>query len=277
MIKSTPVQRTPLLKSLLSERFPQSEFHYYRFSESNLKKLSQLKNFHPDGLIAELKNIKDSSLKAFDRLCKHFRDLHMIFILSPLSYSLLNQRRKKVLNASTVILSELKSLDYLAQLPRVIDDIGLRIRLQNENRELQELMDKSGLMPQAFAPSPPLSDQLPTRTIYRTRKENGSGSGIRVKIQKWPQIKRYLNQSAQAEFIDTLSRLIAGAVRSSDRVLRSKENEFLVFLSNMDAHHLGICTQRIEDSLTRVELKANQTELQIPFSIQALREIQFNS
>ena len=141
VVKSTPINRTPLLKTLLADRFPEYHFRYIRFNENNFKGRFGSAQTPPDGVVAELKKFQESSLPVFDKLCAEFRRSNIIFILSPKGYQLLNKRRKKKLHENIVVLSELKSLDYLIELPRLIDGVSLRLRLRKENEKLQGKMD----------------------------------------------------------------------------------------------------------------------------------------
>lgn len=272
VIKSTPIARTPLLKSVLSKRFENIAFQYLRYSEAALTKEWQSKSPPPQGVVAELKILSEKALPLFDQLLTNYKRTPVIFILSPKSYSLLNQKRRNRLYQQTLVLSELKSLDYLAQLPRLIDDVLLKKKLEAENKKLTELMKTQGLRQQGFAADIPLGEEMPVDELLGTDTcpSRFSKKGLVIRLSKWHQLSEKLSSAAEAEIIAALSRLLAGAVRSSDRVLRSRDDEFIVFLSNIQKDQLRLCTQRVTHSLDQFQISADGRHIPLSFSIEAL-------
>lgn len=282
VVKSTTIDRTPLLKSLLADRFPQISFRYIRFNAKNFvppaKSTPQV-----DGVIAELKTFQESDLETFDQLYKAYKKANMILILSPKAYQILNKRRKKKLHDHMLVISELKSLDYLAQLPRLIQEVGLRARLKEENKKLQEIMEQKEPGPKSFAEPEPVELPVFSKSVLNSlqeRRENktrDSNGGLRIKLGNWTRTKKKLSEAAQAEVIALFTRSLTRALRSSDRVLRSKENEFIVFLSNVNKKQVDHCTHRIQDTLSSVEIYSTDGKLNLPFKIDAIKDFSASS
>jgi PleD family two-component response regulator len=270
IIQSTPVTKSVFLKNLLEKRFPSYRFSYQRFA--GFKKAA-IKLKKPDGVIAELKMLSSASLKTFDLLIKGFKDIPIILIVSPTGFQLLNQKRKKQLHSSLVALSETKSLDYLIQLPRLIEEVGRKKRLKAQNERLQRLMEKRFPQINSFDPARNTNDPSQTREVLgelMRQEDRHSQCGLKITLRRWTDIKTNLGDTAQGEVVDLLSRMIQSVVRNSDRVLRAKENEFLIFLSNTDRRHLSKCKERLEQALSSLKIQSNQRERKIPFSISSM-------
>lgn len=258
VIKSSPLSRNVLLKNILANRFPSIKFEYLRFHSTLFQRLAKNKGF--DGVIAELKNLSEKNLPLFDRLLKKFQNSEVIFILSPKAYQVLNQKRKKSLHRSFFLLSELKSLDYLTTLPRLVEEVALRKRLKHENELLQKLFKQNweGPIPEEFEEP---------EALQETPKQ-----GIRLVIRNWNQLTRSFNEIAELECSQMISRSLASTVRGSDRVLRSKDNEYLILLENVDARQLRQCVTRLSRSLEKMQIRANSKPMNLNFALESISE-----
>jgi hypothetical protein len=270
IIQSTPVQKSVFLKNLLEKRFPSYSFSFHKFA--NFKKTAQgLKK--PDGIIAELKTLTTGSLKLFDHMMKTFKDCPIILIINPHGFHLLNQKRKAALHSTVVALSETKSLDYLLQLPRLVEEVGRKKRLKAQNERLQRLVEKKFPQISSFDPSKNLQFPLQGREglgELLSNEDSPSQCGLKITLSSWTRLKAKLGDIAQVEVLDLLSRMIQQVVRNSDRVLRAKENEFLIFLSNTDTRNLSKCKDRLEEALKSVKIQFNKKDLRVPFSIASM-------
>jgi len=270
VVKSGSFNRNSLLTNLLSDRFPQSSFRYIRFLKAKIQACRKADNTNA-GVIAELKKFDENGLECFDLLTKTFQGLPIIFILSPLSYNILSRKRRKILDEQVIVISEVKSLDYLAQLPRLIEELSLRQRLRDENQELHELVQERRHQSRHLEK---FSDFLNSK-VLRNPKGDSAAQGLQVTIQGWAQIKRRLGVNACSEFAALLSREISLVIRSTDRLLRSKENEFIIFLSNVSQDQISHCMNRIKTALNRVEIEVNRQLIEIPFSVKKVKNLSY--
>jgi hypothetical protein len=261
VIKTPPLSRNfILLKSILSSRFPHIKFEYQRFQKSLNSKISNMTGV--DGVIAVLKNFEADQIALFDRLTKKFSRSEIIFVLSPKTYQILQRRRKKALDRSLFLLSEIKCLDYIAALPRLINEVSLRHRLRRENDELQKLFRQNwdGPLPEEFKEEG-WSD--PVITSERDHQ-------IAIRFMNWSKISKDLGQVAELEFDQIIQRVLSSSIRGSDRVMRRKQNEYLLFFNDVDTRQLQKCKQRLSKSLKALQLSANNKR--IPLRFQLLKE-----
>lgn len=277
VVKSQPIQRTPLLKSLLAEKFPQIRFCFMRFTLPSLEKEKRSKSERPHGVVAELKKFPKNGIFLFDALCRQFKHSNLVFILSPNSYSILKEKRRSKLMEQTMIISEMKSLDYLAQLPRVIEEIGLKQQLLAENKKLEKLVRERVLGFQSSQENPPLNENFRVSRYLQTSSSEDSSHGLKIKLNKWTRLKKEIGDMGQNELISSMTRIITGVVRSSDRVLRTKEDEFIVFLSDVDRHQITKCIDRLRQALKDFSISVNQKHFPLPFTINTLHDIPYNS
>ncbi|MBN8554496.1 MAG: hypothetical protein J0L93_03545 [Deltaproteobacteria bacterium] len=268
---NAPATKSVFLKNLLEKRFPTYHFSYFRFAEFKAPALKKIDA--PDGVIAEIKNFTSTSLKTFDAITKAHKNSPIILIVTPSGFQLLNQKRKKVLHSCIVALSETKSLDYLIQLPRLIEEIGRKKRLKAQNERLQRLVEKKFPQLSSFDPARSLSCPIQSRQILGELlgpREDKSKFGLKITLNSWSRAKSALSDIGTTEVIDLISRMIQSAVRNSDRILHNKENEFLIFLSNADSSHLSKCKDRLEDALKGLKIHSNKREWRLPFVISSI-------
>lgn len=269
VLESSPHSKTVFLKDLLKKRFPHCNFNFHAFYDS--KSAKKALKLRPSGVIAELKTFSQTSLKLFDRFFSDYREIPHILILSPAGFQLLNQKRKDKLHQAMIALSETTSLDYLIQLPRLIEEAGRKRLLKAQNERLQRLL-KTHTPSHSFGPSP-LTEIVENRKaiseIIRSDCIDGREGqcGLRIQLRQWRRHSRQMGEIAQNEVLELISRLINKSVRNSDRVLRSKEDEFTIFLAHTDASHLTRCKERIERTLSEIRISTNQREVELPFSI----------
>jgi hypothetical protein len=214
--------------------------------------------------------MRETQLEVFDALEKGFRKIYKILILSPESYRLLNQRRKKRLHDCTLILSEQKSLDYLAQLPRLMEEASFRKDLHTKRKVLESLMSQK--VSQTFGGNSPLVSFM---EIPEQLYQNGTdkGKGLRIILKAWAPLKRAIGEIAASEILDLTSRTISQAVRGSDRILQNQENEFIVFLSNVDSNQLRECSRRISVALRHIEILQNNRSKNFDFEIKRVDQL----
>ena len=250
-----------MFKDLLARKLPLMQFHFTKFQSAELKKRSFLDQM--DAVIAELKSIDRSDLKLVDHLWKKLRSRPAIFVVSPDGYQLLSKLRPQIVQKAVVLLSEIKSLDYFIQLPRLIEDIGQKVNLKNQNERLLKLI-KSATESLEFGSV----DDLPREVLISSARN--SQCGLQIRISQWSKLRKSLGVFGHMAFMEFLSRTINSAVRNSDRVLHSKEDEFIVFLSNAEPKHVKLCKARIEKSLEAIQLSSDQRRLKVPFIVQPL-------
>ncbi len=279
-MQTLPSSKSFLLKGVLSKRFPQIKFDFKRFIKSDLSPdTGKAKSLRQEaiGIIFELKNIVKSDLKILDQAWRIYKNKPAIFILTPEGFQFLNKVRSDLLTQTSVIISETKSLDYIIQLPRFIEAIGRKNRLQTQNDRLRRLMEKTFESLAGFGlntENPPAT----SREVAEGLKETAADQelcGLRVSLKGWPQVKRRLGHSGQAEVMNSVARLINTAVRNSDRVLHWKENEFLIFLSNTERNQLASCRSRVAESLSSLQLSANHRQVQLPFTVKSIEKMSF--
>jgi hypothetical protein len=279
VIQSSPSSKASFLRELLRKKFPTYSFlHSKPFQD---KKRLPKDSF--DGIILELKSLSKSTLSIYDKLNKTYRNNAKILVVTPNGYQLLNLRRKKALDHSLIILSETKSLDYILQLPRFIEEVGRKKRLRLQNERLQRLIRMRLPHLQSFSGS--LSDSISVNTKETIRDllgedargRNNQQCGLKLKLKTWDKIRNILNSSAQTEVFDLIYRLIHGIVRNSDHVLRSAEDEFLIFLSNTQEANLSRCKERLERALKSFRIEANSQSLRFPVQIVSLDRLSYIS
>jgi hypothetical protein len=262
VIQSAPTSNSTFFKSLLNKKFPDHNFIYQKFSKTDLKKKIELQA-QPSGIIAELKSLTEKTISLFDDLTSKYEKSPIILILTPSSFQILNRKRKKKLDQTTILLSETKSLDYVVQLPRLIDEVGKKLVIKAQNERLQKLIQKQ--MPW-FNGINELHDVKVTKDLLGNSEE----TGLRVKLPQWSKLKKTLSPAALNEVGDRLMRIILDAVRNSDQVLRAKENEFVIFLKRADEETLLKCEARIKKALQSVDITANAKNVPVPVSISQL-------
>jgi hypothetical protein len=259
VLQTSPSSKIAFLRNLLARKFPSHRFHYKRFLQRDLKVIA-LKNF--DGIILEMKILELVDLRVFDQVCSLTPSMPRVLILSPASYRLLLVNRPESLESSLVILSDLKSLDYILQLPRVIEEIGRRKRLKIQNERLQRLIDQK---------LPDLGDEELEASVQELlAPQSTSPLGLKVKVLTWTRLKRNLSQTAREEVLDLLNRLIHGSVRNGDRILRSGEGEFLVFLAGAKSDLIARCRERLQRAFRAVKIQANAKALKLTMRVRSL-------
>ncbi len=250
-----------MFKDLLSRKIPAMQFQFERFHSSQMKQKNLLERI--DAVIAEIKAIDRSELKLVDQLWKKLRSRPAIFVVSPHVYQLLSKSRPVIAQKAVILLSEVKSLDYFIQLPRLIEDIGQKLSLRNQNERLLKLIRSATESIEVGS-----RDDNPREHLISGARQ--SQCGLPIRIAQWSRIKRSLGTFGHVAFMEFLGRTINSAVRNSDRVLHSKEDEFIVFLSNAEPKHVKLCKARIEKSLELIHLSADQRRLKVPFVVQTL-------
>ncbi len=256
VVKTPPSYRNlELLKSILSNRFPAIKFDYQGLQGSMFKKLTSANGF--DGVIAVLKSFHEKNLPLYDRLLKKFAQSEIIFVLSPKTYQILNARRKNTLNRSLFLMSETKCLDYLATLPRFIEEVRLRHRLKRENEALQKMFRQNwdGPLPAEF--------ELNEPDYPRTKRQ------LSIKIENWKRIAKHLSSVGEIEIDQAILRLLSSAIRSDDHVLRRNEDEYLVLLYDLESVQLKKCMKRISSALKGLQLEANEKTIPLRFKLSA--------
>lgn len=272
VFESSPSSKTVFLNDLLKKRFPKFRFHFHKFYDlSSAKKALKLK---PAGIIVELKTFSSTSLKIFDKFTKDFREVPQILILNPTGFQLLNQKRKEKLHKAMIAISETTSLDYLIQLPRMIEEAGRKRLLRYQNERLQRLLQHRSPAV-TFGPSP-LTEIIENEKVLAEILNNecldgpNHQCGLKIQLRNWGRLSSNLGEIAQNEVLELVSRMINQSVRNSDRVLRSKEDEFTIFLAHTDASNISRCKERIEKRLLDLRIRSNQKELSLPFSISSI-------
>jgi len=264
VIKQTSINRTPLLKSVLADRFPDIEFQYIRFTRKNLTRIFRERSSIPfKGIIAELKSFTEASLKDFDFLSKASEEAACILILSPSSYGILNKRRHAALEKCSMLLSEPKSLDYLSHLPRLLEDIGLKTRLRAQNERLKKMVK---------APQEVFSERI---FDHGLAAKSLPPAGLRIIVKEWERIQKHLGHEAQKELSSQFVNQICRVVRNSDQVMQYKENEFVIFLSNVSLKQIRECTSRLQECLSKINLRANNKDLNLAFQLSPLTDLIF--
>jgi GGDEF domain-containing protein len=271
IIHSLPSSKATLLQSFLAKKFPTFDFLVQRFDTSLSIDVSK-----SSGAILELKDLKNADLKVLDKLWRRCKSIPTLAILTPQSYQLMKQRRPEFLADISIILSDLKSLDYIPQIPRWIDSASRRNRLKSQNERLKRLMAK------AFGALDEIPDQGPgdSREFAEDLVQGIAGKpfcGLRVSLRRWNGLKKKLGAIGHREVIDSIGRMINSAVRNSDRVLHWKEDEFLIFLSNTEPKNLKLCQSRVEQLLSSFTITADQRKVSVPFSVKTVEQMAFFS
>jgi len=255
VVKSPPLARhLTLLKTILSNRFPTIKFDYHRFHEESLKRIKARASI--DGVIAIIKHFQESQLEAFDRLTKKFSGSEIIFVLSPKTYQLLNQKRKKVLHRSLFVLSEMKCVDYVAALPRLVEEISFRHQLKKENEVLQALFKQNW-----DGPIPASIDLNPEDFSPKAKQK------VVIQLRNWNQISKSMGSIAEIEFDQMIFRLISSQIRGGDQVLRQNENEYIILLEDIESKNLKRCVKRISSSLKAVRFETNAKKIPLHFRL----------
>ncbi len=217
-------------------------------------------------------------LKDFDRVARAVLCLPTIIIASPSGVQFLNSKRKKTIDRCTIVMSEIKSLDYILQLPRLIEDVGRKKRLQTQNERLQRMIEKKMPGLQSFSGNTPLQMAVPPREDVRhilvsEEKSHGAQNGLKVKIKTWAKLRTSLGLAGRTEILDLLSRIIHSSVRNSDRILKTDEDEFLVFLANTPSGQITRCRERLEKAFKEIRLEANDKLLKLGLSVRPLPQV----
>lgn len=265
IIQSAPKSKSSFLQGVLERRYPDFEFAYLRFNERDFSKSKKLSRIEKMGILIEAKHLREKDLPLFDRYLKRYKEEAVILILSPTTYSLLRKRRKKTLQTCTVTISDIKNLDYLINIPRLIEDVILRTHLKKENARLRALIDQCRPDERAL----PLTTQSDAQMTNDLIEENETKRGIKIRLSRWDSLKNNLGDLGQIEFTELLTRAISSTIRNSDRILRSKENEFIVFLPKSGKPHVEQCLKRLNDSLKSIVVTTNQQTLSVPFTLRS--------
>jgi diguanylate cyclase (GGDEF)-like protein len=176
-----------------------------------------------------------------------------------------------------IAISETTSLDYLIQLPRMIEEAGRKRLLRFQNERLQRLLQHR--MPTAdFGPNPRteiIKNEKVLTHLMNSQCLDGRSEqcGLKIQLKHWRRFSKNLGDIAQNEVLELVSRMINKSVRNSDRVLRSKEDEFTIFLSHTDVSNLNRCKERIHQTLSEIRILSNQNELELPFSISSIEHL----
>lgn len=253
VVQSSPDVKASFLKSLLMTRFPRVQFDYERGGADSVPKIQGLMKQSLDGAILELKQITLEDLKWLDRI-KNLLKRPVVLVLTGDVYHLLRSRRPQWLETSLPILTEPKSLDYLLQIPRCVEEINRRrlLRVQNErlSRLVQQAKTEGSLELEDFASLSP--------------------RGLKVTFRNVKRVQNSLGEIAFLEILEAISRAIRSQVRNSDRVLRSSDHEFFVFLSHAEQKQIQACRNRLRSTLRHFEMRANERMVQLPFAISSV-------
>lgn len=274
VIQSASSSKIVFLQELLKKKFPTYAFVHTKNTKPFLKQAW-------DGIILEMKMLNDLSLSLYDKIQKNFRNVPKILVLTPPGYQWFMSKRKNVLDHSLIILSDTKSLDYVLQLPRFIEEVGRKKRLRMQNERLQRLIEKRIPSIQSFNPSNRGSLSINSREMIRDfltddlQSRRSHPCGLKLTVKSWSRVRSSIGNAAQNEVVDLLYRLISGIVRNSDRVLRSAEDEFLIFLSNTQSANLSRCKERLEKALDCVRIEANSRTLKLPVAIASLDHLTY--
>lgn len=271
VVRSGSKAHEALFESIMKSRFPGQCFQFLSFRSQVLPRISkELKQSRPLGVLIELKKFAEGQLKLFDQVLRESKFYHKILVLSPESYRILNQRRKKSLHLCTLVLSEFKSLDFLTQLPRIMRDVALKRSLHDNNQRLVEMVNDRDL--QSFSGNPNLREPIDlSKDLHADLIQRSRNQGLRVVISSWSRLKKSLGPVAASELVEATSRTLTRTVRGSDRVLRCQENEFLVFLADMDRKQLQSCLKRLHSALEQVEITQNRRTQNLSFQVTRLR------
>jgi GGDEF domain-containing protein len=259
VVHSLPQSKTFLLKNILAKRFPRLEFHFSRFPQ--VSKSLQTLIEKSAGVLLELKTFDQVDRKALDKICRWTEGKSVLSILSPEAFHWIQKTRAEFYHRMGVLISELKSLDYLVQIPRLIEEVQRKHLLRSQNERLRRLVAQAHDAAVATRIPPDFTGDF----LEGVQEKNLTG--LKVTIKKWTTTRRRLGEHAEAEVLDSIGRLINNAVRNSDRVLRWKDDEFLVLLSNTEPRSLESCRNRLQSSLGQLSLSANHRSLEIPFDI----------
>jgi len=274
IIQSTPLAQSSFLKNILAKKFPHYAFSYQRFLKSDtLKSIAKKATRKPDGILLELKTLNPLGIKTCSKLLHDYRGVPTVLVLTPQGFTLLNSKHRKLIENTIIVLSETKSLDYVLQLPRLIEEVGRKRRLRHQNERLQRmLLERDPVANTGFAGLGTNTDFLHTRKLLGNllSSDQRSGCALKVTFKNWPKLRSQLSTSAQTEILDLVVRLIGRVVRNSDRVLRSEEDEFTIFLANAQPSHLSRCRERLENSLRDLRIEADEKSLKFPFTISTL-------
>jgi len=266
IFQTSPLSKSFLLKGLLAKRFPRFHFQYSKFCKEEFTPKS-FRASESCGIIAELKNFTKTQMRLLDRFWSLVKDQAVILVVTPECFKLLRKARPSIVQNATIVLSEFKSLDYVVQLPRLIEEVGKKNRLKNQNERLARMMEKT-MERRNEASTPALGD------IFEASTQKDL-CGLHISLKKWEILKRKIGIIGHQEVLESIGRMINSAVRNSDRILRWKEDEFLIFLSNAEPRHLNMCRDRVERMLSSINLQANNKEVSIPFAVKPLEQMAF--
>ncbi len=206
---------------------------------------------------------------------KHYKGIPFILVLSPTVFTAINARARKILDDAVVVLSDIKSFEYVLQLPRLMEEVSRKRRLRHQNERLQRmLLERQGQpIEEKILALGSANDFSQTRRIVDDllKSDRSPGCALKVTLKNWSRTKNSFSPAGQTEILDLVVRLIGRVVRNSDRVLRSEEDEFTVFLSNAHPGTLNRCKERLESSLGDLRIEANEREIRFPFSISTIQ------
>ncbi|MDB5038275.1 MAG: hypothetical protein JWQ35_1803 [Bacteriovoracaceae bacterium] len=278
VVQSSPSTKAVFLNNILKKKFPGYSFLHSKWASESFQKIVK-ENL--DGIILEIKTLTEASLSIYDKFNKFYKATPKILVITPKAYQWLSVRRRDALDHSLVVLSEIKSLDYILQLPRFIEEVGRKRRLRFQNERLQRLVEKRIPHLHSFRSTLQEAEGINSRDMIEDLladdKQNNRAHqcGLKLKITSWKRLRNSLGATAQNELADLLSRLINGIVRNSDRVLRSADDEFLIFLSNTQSSNLSRCKDRLEKALRSFRIEANNRNLKLPIEIAAIDHLSY--
>lgn len=134
IVNESSLCRTPFLISVLEEQFPQLQFSFTTFDE--IAHPESQKEF--SGAILELKRLRMENVDRLDAALQQLRTISLISILSPESFGHLLNKKPRFLKKTSIVMSELASLNYVSELPRVIAKALDFRSLTTENQSLRE-------------------------------------------------------------------------------------------------------------------------------------------
>ena len=259
IFQTTPSSRAFCLKDILQKKFPQHSFSYFRNGDS-----PRLLN-RAQALIFEFKGLTSANLRQFDSLLRKSEKIPRIFIVTPVGYRLLRERRPHHIDNGLVILSDAVSLDYLLHIPRLVQEVDAKSDLTRRNEELRRLIQ--GKIQEIHSEG---TEDVVDRLLD---EKSGPLFRLRVTMPRWHAVAKALgSEIARTTLFETLRRSIAQSVRQSDQILHAKENEFLIYLNHTSEGQIRRCKERIQKSLAQIEIQANDRALDCPFKVVAIRE-----
>lgn len=266
VIQSSPLSQAIGLQDILKKRFPHYEFNFWSISDLPLKKKDKDLLKSANGLIVELKSALADAVPLFDRIQRLQAQMTIIFIVTPQVYRSLMEKRRDRIDHTLIILSELVSLDYLLQLPRLMEEVVAKRDLKQQNEKLQRMIKARDDLIDSGS-----TDDSVELVEHLIEEKSHPHKGLRVTLSGWQKIKHHIgSKAAQNEVLSACGRAMSQIVRQSDRILHSQENEFIIFLSNATASTLHRCEDRITQALAQLKIEANNKCLSMPFRVASL-------